>query len=166
MKRIHRLALVALILIVCTSCDRVTKNIAKESLASSPPISLLNNSIRVEYSENPGAILSLGANLPSELRVLFFVIFVSVILTVTLVYAIKTHDFNLMQLVGLSLVTAGGLGNLLDRLFNNGMAIDFVQLGIGPLRTGVFNLADVAIMGGISIFLLFSMKGKSKTATT
>jgi signal peptidase II len=163
-KRIHRLGLIVLILISCTGCDQMTKNIAKESLASSSPISLLNDSIRVEYTENPGAILGLGANLPSEARFLFLVVFASLVLAITLVFAVNTHSFSLMQLVGLSLVTAGGIGNLLDRLFNNGAAIDFIRLGIGPLQTGIFNMADVAIVIGVVTFLLFSAKGKKAIA--
>jgi signal peptidase II len=163
MKRIHRLGLVVLILISCTGCDQVTKNIAKEALASSAPISLLNDSIRVEYTENPGAILGLGADLPSEIRLLFFIIFVSLVLTLTLVFIVNTHGLNLIPLVGLSLITAGGIGNLLDRLFNDGAVIDFVQLGLGLFRTGIFNLADVAILVGVSTLLLFGAMGKAKT---
>jgi len=163
-KRIHRLGLVILILISCTSCDQMTKNMAKELLASSPPISLLNDSIRIEYTENPGALLSLGANLPSQARFLFFVVFVSLVLAITLAFAVNTRSSSLMQLVGLSLVAAGGMGNLLDRLFNNGMAIDFLRLGIGPLRTGIFNVADVAIVAGLATFVLFSAKGEAKAA--
>lgn len=155
----YRLVLVLLILITCAGCDQATKSIARESLASSSPISLLNDSIRVEYSENSGAFLGLGASLPGEIRLLFAVIFVSVALALTLVFTISPHGFGLMQLVGLSLVAAGGLGNLLDRLFNHGAVVDFIRLGIGPLRTGIFNLADVAILGGVSIFLLSRVKG-------
>lgn len=162
MTRIRRLGLVALILISWTSCDQMTKNIAKEALASSSPISLLNDSIRIEYTENAGAILGLGANLPSEARFLILVVFVSLVLAITLVVAVNTHSFSLIQLVGLSLVAAGGIGNLLDRLFNDGAVIDFIRLGIGPLRTGIFNLADVAIVIGVVTFLLFSSKGKAK----
>jgi signal peptidase II len=61
-------------------------------------------------------------------------------------------------------VAAGGIGNLLDRLFNNGAVIDFIRLGIGPLRTGIFNMADVAIVTGVVTFLLFSTQGKQKAA--
>jgi len=136
----------------------MTKSLAKESLASSPPISLLNDSIRIEYTENHGAILSLGANLPSPVRFLFFVILASLLLAMTLVFAINTRSLDLKQLVGLSLVAAGGMGNLLDRIFNDGAAIDFIRLGIGPVRTGIFNVADVAIVAGVSTFLLFSAK--------
>ena len=164
MKRIDRLGLVVLILIACTSCDQMTKTIAKESLASSPPISLLNDSIRIEYTENLGAILGLGANLPGQARFLVFVVFVSLILAVTLVSAVNTRSFSLNQSIGLSLVAAGGMGNLLDRLFNNGAVIDFIRLGIGPLRTGIFNLADLATVTGVVTFLLFSAKEKAQAA--
>jgi signal peptidase II len=152
-------------LISCTSCDQMTKTIAKESLAASSPISLLNDSIRIEYTENPGAILGLGAHLPSEARFLFFVVFVSLILAITLGFAVNTHSFSLMQLTGLSLVTAGGIGNLLDRLFNNGAVIDFVSFGIGPLRTGIMNVADIATTIGVVTFLLFSAKGKATVSS-
>jgi signal peptidase II len=142
----------------------MTKTIAKESLASSSPISLLNDSIRIEYTENLGAILGLGANLPGQVRFLVFVIFVSLILAVTLAFAVNAHSFSLNQLIGLSLMAAGGIGNLLDRLFNNGAVIDFVSFGIGPLRTGIMNVADVATTIGVVTFLLFSVKGKAKAA--
>jgi signal peptidase II len=43
---------------------------------------------------------------------------------------------------------AGGLGNLIDRLAYGGYVVDFVNIGIGPLRTGVFNVADVGVVVG------------------
>ena len=166
MKRIYRLGLVVLILISCVGCDRATKSIVKESLASSLPISLLNDSIRVEICENPGALLSLGSNLPSQARFVFFVVCVCAILIFALVFTINSRSLSLMQLVGLSFVVGGGTGNLLDRLFNNGVVVDFMRLGIGPLRTGVFNVADLAIVVGLSMFSLFSVKGRAKATAT
>jgi signal peptidase II len=32
--------------------------------------------------------------------------------------------------------------------------IDFMNVGIGPLRTGIFNVADMAIMLGVGIVML------------
>ena len=46
---------------------------------------------------------------------------------------------------GFVLFLAGGLSNLTDRIAI-GSVIDFLNVGIGPLRTGIFNVADVAIM--------------------
>jgi signal peptidase II len=135
-------------------------------LVSSPPVSLLNNTILVRYTENPGAMLSLGSKIPSEVRFMPFVIIVGLMPTLTLLYAVKTYSLNSMQLIGLSLIPSGGIGNYLDRIFNNGAAVDFMNIGIGPIRTGIFNVADVFIIAGTSIFILSSFRGQTKAITS
>ena len=50
-------------------------------------------------------------------------------------------------------MVAGGTSNLVDRIAY-GMVIDFVNVGVGPVRTGIFNVADVAIMLGVGIVVL------------
>jgi lipoprotein signal peptidase len=52
----------------------------------------------------------------------------------------------------LVLFLAGGLSNLADRLAI-GSVIDFLNVGIGQVRTGIFNVADVAIMTGAALVL-------------
>ena len=76
---------------------------------------------------------------------------------VTLVYLMRVPSLDLMPVIGLSLMAGGGVGNLIDRIFNNGAVTDFVRLGIGPLRTGIFNLADVAVVVGISMLFLWGV---------
>ena len=115
MTRTLRLGLVILILISCTACDQAVKNIAKESLAASPPISLLNDFIRIEYRENSGAILGLGANLPSQIRLLLFSTFVSVILALTLIFTLNPHGPSLIQIVGGAIARAVATPELQDR---------------------------------------------------
>ena len=162
MKRMWRLSLAILILLSCAGCDRLTKNIARESLVSSPPISLLNDFVRFEYVENSGVLLGLGSNLPEESRFLLFVVFSGVGLLLILGYIARVDRLDLMLLIGLSLLAGGGAGNLIDRIFNNGAVTDFVRLGIGVLRTGIFNLADVAIVAGAAMILLWSAGGRGK----
>ncbi len=120
MHRIYRFILVAFVLVACVGCDQASKTIARGSLASSQPLSLLNDSVQFEYSENTGAFLSLGSNLPGEVRFLLLVVFVGAILAITLTYTITARRLDLMQLIGLSFLTGGGLGNLLDRISNDG----------------------------------------------
>jgi signal peptidase II len=62
----------------------------------------------------------------------------------------------------LALIFAGGTSNLGDRIVYGGYVVDFVQMGIGPLRTGVFNIADMAIMAG-AFLLLFEAFRKSSS---
>jgi signal peptidase II len=70
---------------------------------------------------------------------------------------------DLAQLTGLALATSGGIGNLIDRITNEGRVIDFVSVGIGPVRTGIFNVADMAIMAGV-VLLLAGMRRDEEEA--
>jgi signal peptidase II len=166
MTRIQRFVFAILVLFICTGFDQITKDVAQERLASSPPISLLNDTIRIQYTENTGAILGLGASLPGEVRFAIFVVLNGLITSITLIYALKFYELRFVQRVGLLFIASGGMGNLLDRLFNQGAAIDFMNLGIGSLRTGIFNVADVFIVIGVSMVLLFSLNEQRQTAAT
>lgn len=158
-KRWLRFAWVLVILVVATGCDQAIKNIAQKSLIGERPISLWNDLIRIEYVENAGAILGLGANLPIAVRLVLMLIFVGVMLVTTFVFAFRPpHNLGMMQLAGIALVAAGGLGNLFDRIFNQGMVVDFVSFGVGGLRTGVMNMADIAIFCGALLFFFFYKK--------
>jgi signal peptidase II len=163
MTKSHKIGLAILMFFFCTGFDRITKDFAQKKLSVAPAVSMLNDSVRIQYSENPGGMLSIGANLPGQVRVILFVIFVGIVLTAIVVYAIKADDLSLAQLVGLLLFVSGGMGNLIDRLINNGAGIDFMNIGIGSLRTGIFNFADIFIMAGASIFVVASMKKETNT---
>ena len=89
--------------------------------------------------------------MPREVRFVLLVIFASVSLVLTLAFIATVPSLGLRPLIGLSLVAGGGVGNVIDRIFNNGAVIDFIRLGIGPFRTGIFNVADVAIVVGVAI---------------
>jgi signal peptidase II len=154
MTRWQRLAFVVLVVMVWVIFDQVTKAIARATLLNSPTIELLGGFVRLLYTENPGAILGLGATLPDVVRFGLFYVFVAVVVVAAFVAALKSTGAHWMQLSGLALLTAGGLGNLIDRLVNGGLVVDFMVLGIGPVHTGIFNMADVAVMAGMALVLL------------
>ncbi|HSS49915.1 MAG TPA: signal peptidase II [Thermoanaerobaculia bacterium] len=149
-----RLLLAALVVVAFVGCDQATKALARERLANSPPVSLLGGAVRFQYAENPGAFLSLGAGLSPQWRFLLGVVFSGVALAALAVFILRSTSLATVQRIGLGLVVAGGLGNLVDRLANNGRVVDFVSVGIGPLRTGIFNIADMAITAGILAAML------------
>ena len=154
MKKYLQLPLVLLVLLCCVGCDQAVKAIAKGALASSPPVLLLDGAVRLQYTENPGAFLSLGAELPAGLRFLLGVVLVGATQLALLAFLLRTRTLSTWQRIGFSLFLAGGLGNWLDRLLNEGRVIDFVSLGVGGLHTGIFNVADVAITAGILMVLV------------
>jgi lipoprotein signal peptidase len=67
-KRLAMLALIA----TTVGCDRVTKHFAEETLAGTPRQSFLADTVRLEYVENAGAFLALGADWPPAVRVALF----------------------------------------------------------------------------------------------
>ena len=156
MSRLKRSAAILLLLMLCVGCDRITKTAAQQFLAYEPPQSWFHNTVRLEYAENTGAFLSLGGGLSKELRIVLFQVFPALWLVGLTVFLFIANQTPLSSAIAWSLVLAGGLSNLLDRIIHDGRVIDFINLGIGTLRTGIFNVADVCITIGISLLLLYA----------
>jgi signal peptidase II len=151
------LRLTLLVAVISTiGCDRVTKHIASEVLAGGQVRTYLADTIRLEYAENTGGFLGLGANLPDAWRTTLFTIATGIVLAMMAVLALRSR-WNVWRLTGACLVIAGGASNWIDRVVR-GSVIDFMNVGIGPLRTGVFNVADVAIMAGIAAITLARLR--------
>ncbi len=159
MRKHQRLLLLILVVLVCVGVDQAAKAIAKRDLAGQPAQEFLGGVVRIEYAENMGSFLSLGASLPAEARFWIFTVFSAALVVGLAVYALRaSEDTPLLVYLGIALVIAGGVGNLIDRLTHGGRVVDFVQLRAGPLRTGVFNVADVALMAGIGLVLLAMLR--------
>ena len=149
-----RLALLSLVMLTCVGCDQAAKAMARDSLVGRT-ISLLGGAVRFEYAENTGAFLSLGASLPSGMRTLLFVGGTGVIVLGLLVAMARGgHAGSPSGSLGLALLAGGAVGNLIDRVVYDGAVVDFVSVGLGGLRTGIFNLADVAITAGVVLVAL------------
>ena len=137
-------------------CDRVTKHIAITTLAGTPARSFLADTVRLQYVENTGGFLGLGADLPPATRTGLFTGVAG--LTVLAVIGVALHRrITGWPLIGVAMFVAGGASNWIDR-FLRGSVVDFLNIGVGPLRTGIFNLADVAIMMGVGIFALAELR--------
>jgi signal peptidase II len=70
------------------------------------------------------------------------------------------HRGSVRHAAAFSLFIAGGASNWFDRL-SEGRVVDFMNVGIGWLRTGVFNVADVAIMLGVALFVFAELRSTS-----
>jgi signal peptidase II len=67
------------------------------------------------------------------------------------------------RLAALTFFVAGGASNWLDRALR-GSVVDFLNVGIGPIRTGVFNVADMAIMLGLTLFVVGELVDRRRRA--
>ncbi len=146
-------ALLILAMLGTIGCDHLTKHVAVRTLANGPERSYLADTIRLGYVENAGGFLGLGATLPPLVRTSLFTAATGTLLLVLIVLLLRRR-WEGWAAVGLTLFAAGGASNWLDRIADGeGTVVDFLNVGIGSLRTGIFNVADVAIMAGAAIFV-------------
>jgi signal peptidase II len=144
---LRRIAL-AVIILITIAVDQETKVLARASLMNgfsrryAGVLTLL-------YAENPGAFLSIGEHLPANVRHLIFDGLVSVGLLVAVFVLFTGRMKPGADDWAIALIIGGGAGNLIDRFRLGGRVTDFLYLSAGPLHTGVFNVADMAITGGV-----------------
>jgi signal peptidase II len=152
----RRLALLAFLTValLTAGCDHAVKHAARAVLADGATHELAGDVVRFQLVHNTGGFLSLGARLPEALRSAFFLFAAPLGVALLAASAFRSAARSRTALAGLALLCGGGLANWLDRLFNAGAVTDFVSLGVGALRTGVFNVADVAILIGAGLLLL------------
>jgi len=86
-------------------------------------------------------------------QIVFFVVLALVISTILLVYLFRTPCEKRLRLFGMSLITAGAIGNVIDRLWHH-TVIDFIQFHIGQWSFAIFNIADACITIGVIALLL------------
>jgi signal peptidase II len=142
-----------LIMASTIALDQFSKILARRTVAFAMPRRY--GILTFLYAENSGAFLSLGANLPAQTRSLIFSGVVAAALAVGL-YALMTNRIGGEgDSIAVAFILGGGIGNLIDRVLRGGRVSDFLYMAIGPLHTGVFNVADIAITGGV-IWLLVS----------
>lgn len=146
--KVPRAIVVAVILLSCIGCDQAAKLIVKEHLRSTPVLVFAGDMLRLQYAENAGAFLGMGSSWPEPWRQLVFSGVVAVFLFGLMLYVLLVRKLLFGQVVYLTLILGGGLSNLIDRIAYDGRVIDFLNVGVGFLRTGIFNIADMAITAG------------------
>ncbi|MCA3014731.1 MAG: signal peptidase II [Myxococcaceae bacterium] len=149
----RRFALFGLVTLVSIALDQWTKALATEAFKGKPTLTYLGDVFRFQFATNEGAFLSLGGNLPEAARFWLLTVGVGGLLLAISVHALR-NPVDAAHLTGYALIVSGGVSNWLDRARFGGVVVDFMNLGLGSLRTGVFNVADLAILGGIGVLLV------------
>jgi signal peptidase II len=154
MRSIPRFFVVMITLCCCVGCDQVSKSAARTLLASGVTESLFADSLRLQLVQNPGAFLSLGGSLPEQLRFTLFTAAAAVLLIGLVCASLFARRLGPARVIPLALVAGGGISNLIDRLVFDGRVTDFLNVGIGSFRTGIFNVADMAILAGALLLIV------------
>jgi signal peptidase II len=164
-----RLMLVGAVVLVVLFFDHLTKWLAVQYLHDTGAMhEFFGGLFRLVYAENRGAFLSLGATLPDSTRVLLLTGVNVLILSAVFIFLAVRRYLPRTVVWAMALLLSGGLGNILDRIFRDGVVVDFMVIDLNrsigplPLRTGVFNIADLAIVGGLLMLVAFEMFGSKQ----
>ena len=154
-----RIVVFVIVAAVVVVLDQWTKVLVREHVGA--PRTYANGVVTLLRTENTGAFLSIGADLPDSVRTLVFGGFVAVMLVMFTIAVLRGSISRRGDTVAAAMVIGGGFGNLIDRILRNGHVTDFAYLEAGPLHTGVFNVADMAITVGV-IWLILTMRKPRK----
>jgi signal peptidase II len=155
-----RLLWLAICVPLLVAIDQGTKAVAVSELAPlqhAPPLSYLGDTLRLQYAENKGAFGSLGSWLTDAQRFWAFSVVNGVLLTGVVIFLFSRRSIPNSLFASLLLILAGGIGNTIDRATLQ-YVVDFLNVGIGPVRTFIFNVADMYISLGAAILFVYWLR--------
>jgi signal peptidase II len=134
------------VIVVVVLLDVVTKAMAVYSLTPAyTPHEIVGDVVRFTLAYNPGA--AFGLNLGAASRWIFTALTIVALSVLGALYrATRAGDY--LRTLALALVSAGAIGNLIDRIRWDVGVVDFIDVGIGMHRFWTFNVADSAVSVG------------------
>ncbi len=161
----NRVITIIATLVITIGIDQWTKALAVDHLKNKLGDSYLDGFFRFIYAENTGAFLGQGDQLSETASFWILKILPMMVLLGLLAYLFFSKELDRISIFAFALIVGGGLSNVADRFLNNGAVVDFMNMGIGDLRTGIFNFADVFIMIGVGLMLVAQFWPTKKDAT-
>jgi signal peptidase II len=151
---IRALVVLAGVAVVVYVLDQTSKALVVANLPESRPVEVLGDLLTFQFVRNSGAAFSLASG-----STWIFTIVATAVTVFIVVFARRIRSTGWAVLFGMLL--GGTLGNLTDRYFRepgfpNGHVIDFLQI---PLLPAIFNIADVAIVSSMAVFLILTLRG-------
>jgi signal peptidase II len=139
-----------LALALLVGCDHATKIAAKSELEGSGVRPLVRGVLELRYTENTDVAFNLLRAVPERTRAPLLLAVGGAGVLALLTLLLLRHAGSRATRVATLLVTAGALGNYLDRVMR-GYVVDFVHLTHWP----VFNVADAYVTAGGLLFLAY-----------
>ncbi len=139
------------------SIDQLTKLYIHTQFQLGESLVVVKNLFNITYVRNFGAAFGFLANSHPEFREIFFLLMPPVALTIILFILRTVKDSDRLQVIALSSIFGGAIGNYIDRLRFR-YVIDFLDFHINEKYTWpAFNVADSAIVSGVCILLLMML---------
>ncbi len=140
--------------------DQLVKHAVLSGMTVGETIPLLDDIFHITYVQNRGAAFSMWEQ---QWVMLIVVPAVALAAGLVLIY-IKRNIWSRLTLLSIALICGGGIGNLIDRIFQ-GYVVDMFDCRFFPFFDfPVFNVADISICVGCGLLILdiIFLEGKRK----
>jgi signal peptidase II len=163
----NRKLIYPVIILALLSIDQLTKALVARSILFQSSKSIIPGFFNLTHIRNRGAIFGFFSHSESRILFIFLTLVSLVALGLVIYYFFKTPSSQIIMKISLSVILAGALGNLMDRLFR-GYVIDFLDFHIKNWHWPSFNVADACITTGafLLIFILIFRRGKECTPSS
>lgn len=153
-KKYFILIFVVLVILVV---DQYTKYLVHNGFRWGESRAIFESFFSLTYVRNTGAAFGLLHRAPEYFREPFFIIVPVIALFVIGFVLAKLDSKQVLTAVALSLIVGGAVGNLIDRI-KHGFVIDFLDFFWKDYHWPAFNVADAAIVVGVSLMFIQSFK--------
>jgi signal peptidase II len=145
---------------VVTALDQITKAAISSRLFLHESYAVINGFFNLVYVMNPGAAFGFLAGASASFRFIFFVGITVAAILLIIYYLAKSQSASVAYVISLTLIFAGAVGNLIDRI-RFGAVVDFLDVYIGTWHWPAFNVADSAITIG-AVLMIWEMIASTK----
>lgn len=143
----RKILFIVFIILISICIDQIVKQVIIKNILNSS-IEVIKGVLNFTYVENTGGAYGIGSN-----NILIFIIINIIILGILMKFAIsKREEIDTISLIAISLIIAGGMGNLVDRVAR-GYVVDFIDIN-PTLKYPVFNIADIFVVTGCIVIAI------------
>ncbi len=145
----RKLTLLGLVFCLVLPLDQTSKAWVVGNVSVFDPIPVIPGFFQITHARNTGGAFGLFQDTP----VVVFVVLTLLAIGLVISFYRRVEPDDRLSAVGLGLILAGAIGNLIDRVFRGGEVVDFLQFDLGVFIFPDFNVADSAICIGIVLLL-------------
>ncbi len=129
--------------------DQFIKWVVESNMNLHDSFIVVSDFLRITYLQNYGAAFSILSG-----QKIILIIVTLLIISFLIVFVIKKQIKDLFYLISITMITSGGIGNLIDRIFR-GYVVDYFDVTFWPFNDfAIFNFADCLVVVGTIIFVI------------
>lgn len=153
-RRPRRIGILLVVAAMVYALDQVTKIVAVQQLTGRMPVEVVGDILTLRLVRNPGAAFGIAGGATVVFTVVAMIVAVAILRT-------ARNLGSGWWAVALGMLLGGAVGNLTDRVLRDpaplrGHVVDFLELPNWP----VFNVADMAIVGGAALIVALTLRGR------